>query len=248
MARPGREPATSFFSTLSVALSNLMAFKNLFQAITLAFAALSVVDATQIMHRPANFKDSPHRYSIETNPKTHHIQRRATSKASFAYFTNWGIYGANFRMTTFLLCMHYCVDTIFLLLEPTDIVSQPLTRKSYLCCNHVLQLILFLIDILYSFADTDASTGHIKLTDSYADEEKHFPGDSWDEPGTNVYGCFKQLYLLKLKQRNLKVLLSVGGWTYSQAGHFNFLTSASSRTNFVNDAVTLVEDYGLDGM
>jgi chitinase len=105
-----------------------------------------------------------------------------------------------------------------------------------------------LSDILYSFADTDASTGNIKLTDSYADVEKHFPSDSWNEVGNNVYGCFKQLYLLKLKQRNLKVLLSIGGWTYSQSGHFNFVTSASARQTFVNDAVQLVKDYGLDGM
>ncbi len=48
--------------------------------------------------------------------------------------------------------------------------------------------------------------------------------------------------------RNLKVLLSVGGWTYSQSGHFNFITDAGKRATFVTSAVQLVEDYGFDGI
>ncbi|KIM43625.1 carbohydrate-binding module family 5 protein [Hebeloma cylindrosporum] len=186
-------------------------FRRLCLLAATALALLVAVDATQIMHRPANYKEAPNRFTIERNPKTSVIERRAAgNKVSFAYFTNWGIYGANF--------------------QPSDIVAAPLTH------------------ILYSFADTDASTGAIKLTDPYADEQKHFPTDSWSEPGNNLYGCLKQLYLLKLQKRNLKVLLSIGGWTYSQAGHFNFVTSASARATFVSNAVQLVEDYGFDGI
>jgi GH18 family chitinase len=47
---------------------------------------------------------------------------------------------------------------------------------------------------------------------------------------------------------NLKVLLSVGGWTYSQAGHFGFVTDATKRTTFINSAVSMIENYGFDGM
>jgi chitinase len=48
--------------------------------------------------------------------------------------------------------------------------------------------------------------------------------------------------------RHLKVLLSVGGWTYSQDGHFSFLTDLDLRANFVSSAVQIIKDYGFDGM
>ncbi|KAF9524949.1 glycoside hydrolase superfamily [Crepidotus variabilis] len=173
-------------------------------------AVLIPVEATQVMHRPARYRGRPNILPVANDVKVNVIERRATGKTSFAYFTNWGIYGANF--------------------QPTDIVSGPLTH------------------ILYSFADVDTTSGAIKLTDSYADQEKHFATDSWSEPGNNLYGCLKQLYLFKLQKRNLKVLLSIGGWTYSQAGHFNFVTNPSARATFVSSAVQLIEDYGFDGI
>ncbi|KAI0071673.1 hypothetical protein K474DRAFT_1606521 [Panus rudis PR-1116 ss-1] len=189
--------------------------------VTVGFAAVMAVSATQVMHRPDNFKDAPRKFSVG-HPTPKIIHKRAGAKTQAAYFTNWGIYGANF--------------------QPTDINPSPLSL------------------ILYSFADVSPDTGAISLTDSYADEQKHFPGDSWDEAGNNLYGCLKQarerflsliptrLYLLKLKNRNLKVTLSIGGWTYSQSGHFNFVTDAGKRTTFVNSALKLVEDYGFDGI
>ena len=46
----------------------------------------------------------------------------------------------------------------------------------------------------------------------------------------------------------MKTLLSVGGWTYSQSGHFNFVTNAAARATFVSTAITLLEDNGFDGL
>ncbi|KAF5366212.1 hypothetical protein D9758_005723 [Tetrapyrgos nigripes] len=175
------------------------------------------VGATQVMQKPNNFNSTPNWYPTGNNPSPlipqlilGMVDATSEGKVQIGYFTNWGIYGANF--------------------QPQDVDPTKLTH------------------ILYSFADVSPDTGHINLIDSYADEQKHYPGDSWNESGNNLYGCLKQFFLMKMANRNLKVTLSIGGWTYSQAGHFSFVTSPSSRATFVNDAVQLIEDYGFDGI
>jgi len=106
-----------------------------------------------------------------------------------------------------------------------------------------------LTHVLYSFAD-NREDGTVFFTDTWADTDIHYANDSWNDIGNNVYGAVKQLSLLKAKNRNMKVMLSIGGWTYTNTNkHMDVPAStAAGRQTFANSCVAMIRDYGFDGI
>lgn len=82
-----------------------------------------------------------------------------------------------------------------------------------------------LTHVQYAFANIDGATGTVVLGDPWADVDRPGPGDCWD-PGC-LRGNFKRFEELKRRHPHLKVMISVGGWTWSE--HFSdvALTDAS---------------------
>ena len=72
-----------------MALSSAV-MKRVFLLAALALAvAVVLVDATQVMHRPSEYKESPKKVKTATEAETKVIHKRAGTKVQAAYFTNW---------------------------------------------------------------------------------------------------------------------------------------------------------------
>ena len=99
--------------------------------------------------------------------------------------------------------------------------------------------------INYAFANINPNSGTISLGDPYADIDKFYPGDCWDEGC--LRGNFNQLQILKQNYPHLRTLISVGGWTWST--YFSDIAmTEESREIFAQSCVDFIVEYGFDGI
>jgi len=141
----------------------------------------------------------------------------AGSLRNIAYFTQWGVYGRNYHVRD--------VDR-----------SGSATKLTH---------------INYAFANVRAGVCEVGRTqptnpttgeggDAYADYQKAYSAvdsvagvaDSWDQP---LKGNWNQLLQLKKKYPHLKVLVSLGGWTWSRG--FSQAARPENRQRFVASCI-----------
>jgi len=97
----------------------------------------------------------------------------------------------------------------------------------------------------YAFANV--VDGRCAIGDSWADLEKTFAGDTWEDSSAHRAGNFGALRRLKQANPNLRTLISVGGWTWS--GRFSEVAmTATSRSTFAKSCVDFAVEHGFDGI
>jgi chitinase len=97
----------------------------------------------------------------------------------------------------------------------------------------------------YAFANLNNVTGEVVLSDEWADIQIPYPGDV--AGNATLLGNFGALFKLKQQNRNLKVTLSIGGWSFRDNFKPAFSTEAG-RQKFCDSSLELIKDLGLDGI
>lgn len=100
-----------------------------------------------------------------------------------------------------------------------------------------------LTHLIYAFAnigpDLTVSIGDIAI-----DVNKRFPGD---DPTQLIKGNFNQLRKLKQRHPHLKILIAIGGWSWS--GRFSDAAlTEESRERFAQSVVRFITTFGFDGV
>jgi chitinase len=150
-----------------------------------------------------------------------------TGGVKFAYFTQWGIYGNAFYPKNL----------------DTEGIAGKLDYLVYAFENvDPTNLTCFEADSAASQDENNPNAGD-GAGDSFADYGKSYGADisvdgvadTWNQP---IVGNFNQLKKLKAKYPNLKIVVSLGGWTYSKYFSDAAATDAS-RKKFVSSCIDM---------
>ncbi|WP_339196070.1 glycosyl hydrolase family 18 protein [Paenibacillus sp. FSL P4-0176] len=159
----------------------------------------------------------------------------ADSYKIVGYYPSWAAYGRNYNVTdidpTKVTHINYafadiCWNGIHGNPDPSG--PNPVT---WTCQNEKSQTI-------------NVPNGTIVLGDPWIDTGKTFAGDTWDQP---IAGNINQLNKLKQINPNLKTIISVGGWTWSNR-FSDVAATAATREVFANSAVDFLRKYNFDGV
>ncbi|EGW33264.1 chitinase endochitinase 1 precursor [Spathaspora passalidarum NRRL Y-27907] len=97
--------------------------------------------------------------------------------------------------------------------------------------------------IFYAFILVDQQTGRLKFSDEWCDLQMPLKSAT----GAPVVGNLQQLFSMKLANRHLKVIMSIGGWGTCHL--FEAVMSDKQKlANFIDSAVEFVHEYGFDGV
>src|SRR5260221_2744427 len=100
-----------------------------------------------------------------------------------------------------------------------------------------------LTDLNYAFINL-SNSGECILGDEGGDMGYLYPGDLQSEP---LRGNFKQLKLLKKAHPNLHILMSIGGWTWSDK-FSNAALTPEFLIKLVRSCIGFMKRYAFDGI
>ncbi|GAA1859320.1 glycosyl hydrolase family 18 protein [Myceligenerans crystallogenes] len=149
----------------------------------------------------------------------------ATSYRNVAYFTQWGVYGRGYKVNDIVAAG----------------MADDLTHINYSFGNiHHERLECFEANK----AQGTGPNGSDGAGDAWADYGMGYTAadsvagvaDAWDQP---LAGSFNQLKQLKAKYPNIKVMISLGGWTWSK----NFSRAAATQASREKFVASCVDQY-----
>jgi chitinase len=69
-----------------------------------------------------------------------------------------------------------------------------------------------------------------------------------DSSGSPQVELYKRLEALKQKNKNLKVILSLGGWGDKSIKYSRIFASSEKRKTFIANSIQYLHKYGFDGL